>query len=129
MKRLKVLFVVLLIANVTVMQAAVYKGQREYIKKCRACHFGGEQIAQKETQKTWRNYFAKKGKKLAAVHIGSERVKDQLSSLHLKKKAKKLNVKKVDKYFKGKKFKKRSRHLRDFFVEYAKDSGNVPACN
>ena len=33
------------------------------------------------------------------------------------------------KYFESKKYQKNAKHLRDFLVEYAKDSGNVPACN
>ena len=48
-----------------------------------------------------------------------------LAKLHLENK----KAKKSWKYFDSKKYRKRARHLRDFMVEYAKDSGNVPACN
>ncbi len=50
---------------------------------------------------------------------------ENLAKLHLENK----KAKKSHKYFKSKKFKKRAKHLKDFMVEYAKDSGNVPACN
>lgn len=129
MRRIVYILLVVMFMGMTAVNAAVYKGQRAYIKKCRVCHHGGEKIAQSRTMKKWRKLFKKKGAKLAAIHIKSQRVADQLLSLHERKKAKKWTVKKVNKYFKSKKFKKYSRHLRDFFVEYAKDSGNVPACN
>ncbi len=48
-----------------------------------------------------------------------------LASLHLKSK----KSKKSWKYFKSKKYSKKSKHLKQFLIEYAKDSGNVPACN
>ena len=48
-----------------------------------------------------------------------------LAKLHLKKKS----AKKSWKYFKSKKYTKKSKHLKQFVIEYAKDSGNVPACN
>ena len=39
------------------------------------------------------------------------------------------DAKKSWKYFKSKKYTKKSKHLKQFVIEYAKDSGNVPACN
>lgn len=52
-----------------------------------------------------------KGKKLAEIHLNSQKAK------------------KSWKYFKSKRFKRKAKHLKDFLVEYAKDSGRVPACN
>ena len=48
-----------------------------------------------------------------------------LKKIHLKTK----KAKRAWKYFKSKKYTKKSKHLQQFLVEYAKDSGNVPACN
>ena len=48
-----------------------------------------------------------------------------LAKLHLKDK----DAKKSWKYFKSKTYTKKTKHLKQFLVEYAKDSGNVPACN
>ena len=95
------------------LEAAVYKGQKEYVKKCRKCHGGGQKIAADKRMKDWKKLLNKKNKGL------------QLATLHLENE----KAKKSWKYFDSKKYRKKARHLRDFMVEYAKDSGNVPACN
>ena len=92
-------------------EAAVYKGQKVYIKKCRKCHGGGLEVAASKKKKTWKKLLKNKGENLAKLHLENKKAK------------------KSHKYFKSKKFKKRAKHLKDFMVEYAKDSGNVPACN
>ena len=95
------------------LEAAVYKGQKTYVKKCRKCHGGGQKIAASKRMKEWKQLLNKKekGAGLAKVHLDSSKAK------------------KSHKYFESKKYRKKARHLRDFMVEYAKDSGNVPACN
>ncbi len=92
-------------------EAAVYKGQKVYIKKCRKCHGGGLEVAASKKKRTWKKLMKNKGEKLAELHLENK------------------DAKKSWKYFESKKYKKRTRHLKDFMVEYAKDSGNVPACN
>jgi mono/diheme cytochrome c family protein len=94
----------------TSLDAAVYKGQREYKKKCKECHKDGLKFAAQYKKRDWKKMFAKKGIKVQDLHLASE------------------DAKSSHKYFK-KKFKKKAKHLRDFFKEYAKDSGNVPACD
>lgn len=50
---------------------------------------------------------------------------DQLAQIH-------LNSKKAEAswdYFNNRVYTKNAKHIEDFLVEYAKDSGNVPACN
>ena len=95
------------------LEAAVYKGQKTYVKKCRKCHGGGQAMAASKRMKDWKKLLNKKNKgiKLAEIHLENPKAK------------------KSHKYFDSKKYRKRARHLRDFMVEYAKDSGNVPACN
>ena len=93
--------------------AAVYKGQRVFVKKCVKCHKAGQQFIAKKKNKQWKKLMKKKGKKLAQIHI----------------KSKKKKAKKSKKYFKSRRYKKKSKHLKQFLMEYAKDSGNVPACN
>jgi hypothetical protein len=61
--------------------------------------------------KQWKKWMKKKGKGLADIHLKSKKAK------------------KSHKYFKSKTYTKKSKHLKQFLVEYAKDSGNVPACN
>jgi hypothetical protein len=94
-------------------EAAVYKGQKTYVKKCRKCHGGGQKMAASKRMREWKKILNRKNKgiKLANIHLESEKAK------------------KSWKYFDSKRYRKRARHLKDFMVEYAKDSGNVPACN
>jgi hypothetical protein len=91
--------------------AAIYKGQRIFIKKCLKCHDSGQSFVAKYKMKKWKKLMRKKGKGLAEIHLKSKKAK------------------KSWKYFKSKKYAKKSKHLKQFLVEYAKDSGNVPACN
>ena len=111
------------------LDAAVYKGQKVYIKKCRICHEGGEKVATQKTMEAWQKYFQNKGANIASTHMGKSSVKKQISQLHSDGKAKKLTQDRLENYFLSAKFQKKSRHLKDFLVQYAKDSGNVPACN
>ena len=103
----------LFLLSVPSLEAAVYKGQKAYVKKCRKCHGGGQKIAASKRMKDWKKLLNKKnkGSLLAQVHLDSDKAKKSWN------------------YFNSKKYRKRARHLRDFMVEYAKDSGNVPACN
>lgn len=94
-----------------VSNAAIYKGQREYVKKCVKCHKGGQEFVATLKKKTWKKLMAKNGIKLAKLHLHNK------------------EAKKSHKYFKSKKFTKKTKHLKQFLVEYAKDSGNVPACD
>ena len=93
--------------------AAVYKGQRIFVKKCVKCHKDGQAFVSKKKKRTWKKLIKKKGKKLASIHL----------------KSKKKKAKKSKRYFKSRKYKKKSKHLKQFLMEYASDSGNVPACN
>ena len=93
--------------------AAVYKGQRIFVKKCVKCHKAGQQFVASKKKKEWKKLMKKKGKKLALIHLKSKNPKAQ----------------KAKKYFKSKRYYKKAKHLKQFLMEYAKDSGNVPACN
>ena len=109
----KVFASVLLAALMTsvVSEAAVYKGQREFHKKCKKCHDNGQEIASTFKRKTWKKMMKNKGQGLAELHLNNEKAKDSYD------------------YFESKRYKKYSKDIKDFMVEYAKDSGNVPACN
>ena len=99
------------ILSLTSADAAIYKGQRVFIKKCLKCHKTGQNFIAKYKQRQWKKWMKQKGKPLAELHLNSK------------------EAKKSWKYFKNKRYTKKSKHLRQFLVEYAKDSGNVPACN
>jgi hypothetical protein len=93
--------------------AAVYKGQRVFVKKCVKCHKGGQAFVGKKKKRHWKWLMARKGKRLARIHLQSDNPK----------------AKRSKRYFKSRKYKRKTRHLKQFLMEYAKDSGNIPACN
>lgn len=109
----KSLFFLVFVMCLTVIpsSAAIYKGQKVFVKHCLSCHEGGQTFVAEYKMKKWKKLMKKKGKALAKLHL-----KDK-------------DAKKSWKYFKSKKFSKKSKHLKQFVIEYAKDSGNVPACN
>lgn len=91
--------------------AAIYKGQREFVRNCVKCHKAGQAFVATKRKIEWKSYTKGKGKRLKEVHLESE------------------DASKSHKYFESKSFSKNTRHLEDFLLEYSKDSGNVPACN
>jgi uncharacterized membrane protein YgaE (UPF0421/DUF939 family) len=111
MVRFLLIFISLTILSLTTADAAIYKGQRVFIKKCLKCHKSGQNFVSKYKAKKWKKWMKKKGKPLAELHLKNKKAK------------------KSWKYFKSKRYYRKSKHLRQFLVEYAKDSGNVPACN
>ncbi len=97
--------------NILPASAAIYKGQKVFVKQCVSCHEGGQTFVSEYKIKKWKKFMKKKGKPLAKLHLKDEKAK------------------KSWKYFKSKKYTKKAKHLKQFVIEYAKDSGNVPACN
>lgn len=93
------------------LNAATYKGQKVYIDSCKECHGGGQELAASKNIRTWEKIMDKKGEKLADIHVNSKKAQPSWE------------------YFQDRKFTKDAKHLEDFLTEYAKDSGNVPACN
>lgn len=111
MKKVVMSVLALTVLGLGSADAAVYKGQKVYVKKCRKCHGGGLEVAASKKKRTWKKLLKNKGEGLAELHLENKKAKASW------------------KYFESKKYKKRAKHLKDFLVEYAKDSGNVPACN
>jgi hypothetical protein len=111
MKKIVMSVLALTVLGLGSADAAVYKGQKVYVKKCRKCHGGGLEVAAAKKKTTWKKLLENKGEGLAKLHFDNNKAKASW------------------KYFKSSKYKKRAKHLKDFMVEYAKDSGNVPACN
>jgi len=111
MKKFILAILLLTVFTLTSSNAAIYKGQRVFVKQCLKCHDGGQAFVAKHKMKKWKKWMKKKGKPLAKLHLKNKKAK------------------KSWKYFKSKKYSKKTKHLKQFVVEYAKDSGNVPACN
>jgi hypothetical protein len=111
MNKYILLFLSITIFFLTSADAAIYKGQRIFIKKCLHCHKDGQNFIAEYKMKEWKKLMKNKGQPLAELHLKSQKAK------------------KSWKYFKSKRYAKKSKHLKQFLIEYAKDSGNVPACN
>ena len=111
MRKFLLLFLSIMFFSFIPANAAIYKGQRVFVKQCLKCHDAGQSFVAKYKMKYWKKMMKKKGKKLADLHLKNNKAKKSWS------------------YFQSKKYTKKSKHLKQFLVEYAKDSGNVPACN
>lgn len=111
MTKLFLIFLSLTFLTLSTSSAAIYKGQKVFVKKCVKCHDSGQAFVAEHKMKYWKKLMKKKGKKLAQIHLDSKKAK------------------KSWKYFESKTYTKKTKHLKQFLVEYAKDSGNVPACN
>lgn len=111
MSKFNQLIALTLLLAASVLNAATYKGQKVYIESCKECHGGGQELAASKNTRTWEKIMDKKGEKLADIHMSSKKAQASWE------------------YFESRKFTKDSKHLEDFLTEYARDSGNVPACN
>lgn len=111
MIKLSAIIALLLTSALTPLSAATYKGQKIYMGTCKDCHGGGQAMAASKNTRTWEKIMDNKGEMLANIHTSSAKAKASWE------------------YFNDRKFTKDSKHLADFLTEYAKDSGNVPACN
>jgi len=100
------LSVLALAAFATHASADIKKGQKAYLKTCKKCHGNGTKGASMQTQEEWEELFADDNELITEKHAGT----------------------KGEKFFGGKKFKKKASHLKDFLFHYGSDSGNVPSC-
>ncbi|MDD3324705.1 MAG: hypothetical protein PHN38_06260 [Sulfurospirillaceae bacterium] len=101
-------FFMMSIATTSVF-ADAQKGQKAYLKYLKsATKLNGADFAKQQTQEEWKALFANDGAKFIEKY--SAKFPDAAE------------------FFKGEKFKKLMNDVRDFCVEYASDSGNVPAC-
>ena len=84
------------------------KGQKLYLKYLKkTVGYNGAKFAAKHTQDEWEELFEN----------GGEGFKKEFGTTD-----------KAKKFFEGKKFEKIMPHIKDFVIEYASDSGNVPSC-
>lgn len=111
MKKVFFLAVAFMIAGLSSAEAAVYKGQKIYMKKCRKCHGGGQDMAASKTMSAWEELLKESGGPLADLHLNRKNAEDSWE------------------YFESRTYSKKVKHLSEFLLEYAQDSGNVPACS
>ncbi len=111
MTKILLMFLSFSILTLSPLSGAIYKGQKIFVKSCVGCHDSGQAFVAEHRIRDYRMWMNKRGKGLAEIHLKSKKAK------------------KSHKYFKSVAYAKKSKHLKDFLTEYAKDSGNVPACN
>ena len=99
------------ILTLATSSAAIYKGQRTFSKQCVSCHENAPAVVSSKTMAEWKKLLNENGIGLSKIHLTNDKAKGSW------------------KYFYGKSYTKKVKHLKDFLIEYAKDSGNVPACN
>lgn len=92
-------------------QAAIYKGQREFVNSCLQCHKNGREFIADKKRAEWKKIMDNKGEELVRIHLNSSAAKDSYS------------------YFTSDGFLQNVRNLEQFLLEYSKNSGKVPACN
>jgi len=109
MNKQLLIFLSLTIFTLLSSNAAIYKGQRVFVKKCLPCHKPGQNFVESQTKAGWEDLTSANGKLLIEIHLKSKSAKKSWS------------------YFKSKKYSKKLKHLKQFLIEYAKDSGKVPA--
>ena len=111
MKKYFFIFILTYIFVGSPINAAVYKGYKVYTRVCIKCHTSGQSFIATKTIYNWKKLMKKKGMKLKTIHFKTKKAK------------------RAWKYFASNKYTKKTKSLQEFLVEYAKDSGNVPACN
>ncbi len=70
------LLISLMILTLATSEARVYKGQKEYIKKCKECHNDGQELAYSKKKRSWKKLMKSKGKGLANLHLDDKKAKD-----------------------------------------------------
>jgi mono/diheme cytochrome c family protein len=90
----------------TVASADIKKGQKGYLKSCKACHGSGTKGASMHTQEEWNDLFANDGAEIIKKHATTP----------------------AKPFFDSDGFKNQSKDIRNFLFEYGSDSGNVPTC-
>jgi hypothetical protein len=110
MKKLALMALVGCALGLPSLDAAIYKGQKLYVEKCRSCHGLGQVFVTARTQAEWAALMKGNGALIAKLHVKNDKAAE---SHH---------------YFKGDGWTSNSHHIRDFMIEYAADSGNIPVC-
>ena len=92
------------------LNASVYKGQKYFKKNCLSCHGKALKFVTEKSYDTWLGYLEGEGDVLYDVHTDSDEASAAM------------------KYFDDDHYRRKFEHYRDFFLEYASDTGNIPAC-
>ena len=83
-------------------------GQKYYLKYCSECHGAGNRGGGLAKSYEWKEYFEKDAKLILFFH------EEEPKALE---------------YLKTDKFKRQSKKMMNFLIEFASDSPNIPSCN
>ncbi len=83
-------------------------GQKYYLKNCSGCHGAGNRGGGLAKSYEWKEYFQNDAKLILFFH------EEEPKAL---------------KYLKTDKFKKQSKKMMKFLIEFSSDSPNIPSCN
>jgi len=101
----------LFLVSVTSLEASVYKGHRLFKVKCLKCHGKALDFVISKSSFEWEELMKQNGKFIRSEHLEREEAKDAVE------------------YFNSDRYPLHVKHYRDFFLEYASDTGNIPACD
>ncbi|MBC8237736.1 MAG: hypothetical protein H8E76_05845 [Helicobacteraceae bacterium] len=105
-----ILSMLVLCISLLPLNASVYKGQKYFKKNCLSCHGKALVFVTEKSYDQWMKYLDVNG--------------DVIYNLHNNVDEAALSMK----YFNSQKYRISIGHYRDFFLEYANDTGNIPAC-
>ena len=105
-----VLFIFIVFLGFSPLTASVYKGQKYFKKKCLSCHGKALAFVTEKSYEKWLEYLAANGDVMYEIHNNSEEAAASME------------------YFNSSKYRRSIEHFSDFFLEYASDTGNIPAC-
>ena len=105
-----VLFVLIVGISTVSLNASIYKGQRYFQKKCLSCHGKALKFVTEKSYDEWAEYLEENGDVMYQIHEDSDEAADSMD------------------YFDSSKYRRSIKHFKDFFLEYASDTGNIPAC-
>lgn len=109
MKKIVLFFFIICISSLA-LDASVYKGQKYFKKNCLSCHGKALVFVTEKSYAEWIRYLDVNGNVIYDLH---EKLPEAAASM---------------KYFNSDKYRRSVGHFRDFFLEYANDTGNIPAC-
>jgi mono/diheme cytochrome c family protein len=102
--------IILVFALVAPLSASVYKGQKYFKKNCLSCHGKALAFVTAKRYDKWLEYLDENGEVMLKIHQNSPEAAPAMD------------------YFNSEKYRESMEHFKDFFLEYAADTGNIPAC-
>lgn len=108
LNRLFFIFTCTLIFSSSIFALQNVAGQKYYLNNCSECHGAGNRGGGLAKSYEWKDYFKDDAKLIMFFHEEEPKALEYLNT---------------------KKFKKQSKKMMKFLIEFASDSPNIPSCN